>query len=64
MSQMEEIFQCTTCPKHIESKFQGYCRDFHGNGTQGFFKWFMELDGTNKDIVLSWIEINYNHKHS
>jgi hypothetical protein len=43
---------------HLRSKFNMYAERL-GSGTQGFFRWFMELDQTNKETLTNWIEANY-----
>lgn len=43
---------------HLESKFSDMYQRY---GTMTFFRWFMELDGGNKEILTSWIEANYKN---
>ena len=41
---------------HLQGKFSDtYARV----GTMAFFRWFMELDQQNKEILVDWIEANY-----
>ena len=44
--------------KHLESKFHSMYERY---GTMTFFRWFMELDDLNKDILIEWIETNYKN---
>ena len=41
---------------HLQSKFSDM---YERKGTLAFFSWFMELDDQNKDILLTWIKVNY-----
>ena len=44
--------------KHLESKFSTM---YERKGTLTFFSWFMELDNSNREILINWIEENYNN---
>jgi len=43
---------------HLQSKFNAV---YDKKGTMAFFSWFMELSPTNKEILTSWITINYKY---
>lgn len=57
-SQLKSVFESTSCPSHLKSKFNSYSLKC---GTQTFFKWFMQLDNDNKCSVLTWINDNYKN---
>jgi len=42
--------------KHLNDKFSAFFKDY---GTMTFFRWFMELDDTNKKKLFDWVEANY-----
>jgi len=42
--------------KHLQDKFSVMYERY---GTMTFFRWFMELDGRNKEILVEWIDQNY-----
>ena len=41
---------------HLHDKFINSKGD---NGTEKFFKWFMNLDEGNKETLIDWIDKNY-----
>jgi hypothetical protein len=41
---------------HLQSKFDAMAERY---STMTFFRWFMELDNGNKDILTDWVEKNY-----
>jgi hypothetical protein len=48
----------TNLCNHLLAKMRGYS----GNGTENFFKFFMELSDNNKARLCNWIEANYKHQ--
>lgn len=41
---------------HLNDKFHVYRSN---DGTQTFFRWFMNLDEGNKEKLINWIDKNY-----
>jgi len=41
---------------HLQSKFNTMYSKY---GTLTFFRWYMELDNGNKELLNNWIEQNY-----
>lgn len=46
----------TPLADHLQSKF---ITMYDKHGTLTIFRWFMELDHTNKAVLLHWIDFNY-----
>ena len=57
-SQLNEMFNVTSHPEHLKNKFKNIVAP---NGTDKFFKWFMMLDGGNKESVIDYIQNNYRN---
>jgi hypothetical protein len=56
---IEEVWKSEpNMANHLRSKFNSYAQQ-QGNGTNGFFRWFMELDNGNKETLTDWIGANY-----
>jgi hypothetical protein len=58
--QRDAVIEATEVPDHLRDKWEGYCKmpSLRG-GTDIFLYWFMELDSTNKELVVNWINENY-----
>ena len=56
---IEEVWsESPSMANHLREKFNSLSER---NGSMTIFKWFMELDGNNKNTLLDWIEVNYNN---
>ena len=44
--------------QHLADKFSSMYSEY---GTMTIFRWFMELDHINKNILLDWISDNYKN---
>lgn len=45
--------------RHLEEKFNKFYSNYR-YGTMTFFRWFMELDGGNREKLVTWVNENYN----
>lgn len=54
--QLKEVFNVTSVPSHLESKFNT-CKGT--NGSEKFLSWFMLLSRDNQEAVVSYIDDNY-----
>jgi hypothetical protein len=52
----------THLSNHLKSKLDGIIGEASYCAPQHVLKFFFELDDDNKELVIEWVEKNYNHR--
>ncbi len=53
-----EALEGTNCPFHLADKWKGLCEK-HRSGTTAFLFLWYQLDGTNRELLIDWIDVNF-----